>query len=73
MVVVLSVTWLVNGQPGKCDQTPAQASVLEPSEDKGIFHLEIQNALIKDDKTYYTPDQTYVCKILYLYSDIMLT
>ncbi|CAH0596397.1 unnamed protein product [Chrysodeixis includens] len=63
VLVVLSVTWLVDGQPGKCDQTPAQATVLEPAEDKGIFHLEIQNALIKDDKTYYTPDQTYVLTI----------
>lgn len=66
LIALLSSAWLVDGQPGKCDQTPPQATVLDPSEDKGIYHLQIQNAAKKGDSHVYTPDQTYVCKILYI-------
>ncbi|PZC74185.1 hypothetical protein B5X24_HaOG208211 [Helicoverpa armigera] len=54
----------VKGQPGRCDQTPLQATVLEPTEDNGIYHLylDIPNTNSSTPKTY-TPDQTYVLTI----------
>ncbi|CAH0677923.1 unnamed protein product [Spodoptera exigua] len=62
-IVLLVSFGYVSGQPGRCDQTPPQAKVLEPSKDTGIFRLDIQNTPGRAEKTYYSPDQTYVLTI----------
>lgn len=62
-IVLLVSCGYVTGQPGRCDQTPLQAKVLEPSKDTGIFRLDIQNTPGRAEKTYYSPDQTYVLTI----------
>lgn len=60
VLFLISITCLVVGQKGKCDQTPLQATVSTPSENKGYFKLSIEN---KKQPFKYIPDQTYVGKL----------
>lgn len=65
-LAILLTTSLVRGQSGKCDQTPTIATTSSPMEDKGMYHLDIENSGSYDGqegKKFYTPDQTYVLTI----------
>ncbi|XP_041982672.1 spondin-2-like [Aricia agestis] len=57
VVIFLLTVSLTTGQPGKCDQTPPQATVDTPSENKGTFQLTVDT---KEGGLIYRPDQTYV-------------
>ncbi|XP_068619926.1 spondin-2-like [Battus philenor] len=59
LVILLAVAYKVNGQIGKCDQTPPQAATSEPTENKGLFKLSVLRR-DNDTKNVYWPDQTYV-------------
>ncbi|XP_032522595.2 spondin-2-like isoform X1 [Danaus plexippus] len=58
ILVILLSTTLASAQPGKCDQTPPQATILTPSENKGLFKMTIDSK--GDDSNIYRPDQTYI-------------
>ncbi|XP_063832618.1 spondin-2-like isoform X2 [Ostrinia nubilalis] len=45
----------------QCDQTPPQAKILEPSENKGVFKMIIET---KMENLSYLPDQTYVVTLM---------
>ncbi|KAJ8709248.1 hypothetical protein PYW07_009074 [Mythimna separata] len=59
IIVLLLSACYVEAQPGRCDQRPPQATVMEPSENRGIYCLDISTG----NETSYRPDQTYVLKI----------
>ncbi|XP_046971831.1 spondin-2-like isoform X1 [Vanessa cardui] len=58
LLLLLIIPTLTSGQPGKCDQTPPQATVLTPSENKGIYTMTID--MKSKNQNIYRPDQTYV-------------
>lgn len=60
VLIFLITASLTSGQPGKCDQTPPQATVLTPSENRGIYTMTID--MKSKNKNIYRADQTYVCK-----------
>ncbi|CAK1545530.1 unnamed protein product [Leptosia nina] len=61
LLLLLSLTSVSNGQKVKCDQTPPQATVRTPTENKGIYRMTISTK--GNDTNIYRPDQTYVLKL----------
>ncbi|XP_045504403.1 spondin-2-like [Colias croceus] len=60
-VLLLLIVNTCTGQQVKCDQTPPQATVRTPSENKGIYRMSISTK--GNDTNIYRPDQTYVLKL----------
>ncbi|KAG6448148.1 hypothetical protein O3G_MSEX005324 [Manduca sexta] len=63
--LIILLSYVAHGSTlvSKCDQTPPLSDGTPPSIDKGLFHLVIEHAAMRDDKIFYTPDQTYVLTI----------
>ncbi|KAL0818916.1 hypothetical protein ABMA28_008224 [Loxostege sticticalis] len=58
LLITALVAW---GDAKKCDQTPPNAKILEPSENKGVFKMIIET---KMENLSYLPDQTYVVTLM---------
>ncbi|CAH0402466.1 unnamed protein product [Chilo suppressalis] len=60
-ILWFTISLFVVCEPKQCDQTPPQASVQEPSENKGTFKMIIET---KMQNLSYLPDQTYVVTLM---------